>query len=167
MTERIPLLFDFGSVFALISLDVSDIEAEEDSDIDSLKNFNVGIQIYLTFEGEYKEFTVIRVNLSIIKNDSEEHLYNKDDFYFKPNNARYNNIIWINYIYNYCAFHLKSKAINNFFLKTMFRPMKKVYKEEKTRYQIFTIRIAMYRTFILSFKYPPIYIKKETILKRC
>jgi len=44
--------------------------------------------------------------------------------------------------------------------------MKKVYWKEETKYWIFIIRIAIYRTFILSFKYPSIYIKKEVILKR-
>jgi len=37
------LSFDFGNVFISIPLDVSDIEAEEDSDINSLKNFNIDI----------------------------------------------------------------------------------------------------------------------------
>jgi len=37
------LSFDFGSVFISIPLDISDIEAEEDSDIDGLKNLNVDV----------------------------------------------------------------------------------------------------------------------------
>ncbi len=49
--------------------------------------------MYLAFEGEYKEFTVIRVNLSIVKNNSEEYLYNKDDLYLEPNNTGYDDII--------------------------------------------------------------------------
>ncbi len=49
--------------------------------------------MHLIFKEEYKEFTVIRVNLNIIKNDSEEHLYNEDDLYLKPNNIGYNDII--------------------------------------------------------------------------
>ncbi len=43
--------------------------------------------------------------------------------------------------------------------------MKKVYRKEKTRHWIFIIRTAIYKTFILSFEYLPIYIKKEAILK--
>ncbi len=45
------------------------------------------------FEREYKEFIIIRVNLSIIKNDNEEYLYNEDDLYLKSNNTGYNDII--------------------------------------------------------------------------
>ncbi len=45
------------------------------------------------FEREYEEFTIIRVNLNIVKNDSEEHPYNEDDLYLKLNNAGYNDII--------------------------------------------------------------------------
>jgi len=44
--------------------------------------------------------------------------------------------------------------------------MKKAYKEEKMRYWIFTIRITMYKIFILSFEHPPMYIKEEAILER-
>ncbi len=47
----------------------------------------------MAFEGEYKEFIVIEVNLNIVKNNGEEHPYNEDDLYLKPNNVRYNNII--------------------------------------------------------------------------
>jgi len=44
-------------------------------------------------EGEYEEFTVIDVNLNIIKNDGEEYLYEEDDLYLEPNNVRHYNII--------------------------------------------------------------------------
>ena len=73
----------------------------------------------------------------------------------------------MNCIYDYYIFYLKSKAIYNFFFKTIFKLIKKMYKEEKIRYWIFIIKITIYKTFILSFKHPPIYIKDETILKRC
>jgi len=43
----------------------------------------------LIFEKEYKEFTVIEVNLSIVKRDNEEYLYDEDDLYFEPNNVGY------------------------------------------------------------------------------
>ena len=43
--------------------------------------------------------------------------------------------------------------------------MKKVYKKKK-RYWIFTIRIAMYKTFIPSFKHLLIYIKERAILEK-
>ncbi len=33
------------------------------------------------------------VNLSIIKNNNKEHLYNEDNPYFEPNNAGYYGII--------------------------------------------------------------------------
>ncbi len=49
--------------------------------------------MYLAFKKEHKEFTVIKVNFNIVKNDSEKHLYNKDDLYLKSNNTGYNNII--------------------------------------------------------------------------
>ncbi len=42
-----------------------------------------------------------------------------------------------------------------------------MYREEKTRYWILTIKTTIYRTFILSSKHLSIYIKKETILKGC
>ena len=48
---------------------------------------------YLTFEKKHEEFTVIKVNLNIIRKDDEEYLYNEDDPYSEPNNARYHNII--------------------------------------------------------------------------
>ncbi len=72
----------------------------------------------------------------------------------------------MNCIYNYCTFHLKFKTINNFFFKAMFKLIKKAYTEEKTRYWIFTIRTAIYRTFILLLEYPSIYIKDRAILKK-
>ncbi len=49
--------------------------------------------MYLTSKEKYKEFTIIKVNLNIIRNNSEEHLYNKDNFYLEPNNVEYNDII--------------------------------------------------------------------------
>ena len=88
-----PFSINFGNVFITISLNILDIEAKENLDIDKSENFNVNVQIYLVFEREYKEFTVIKVNLNIIKNDSKKHLYNKDDPYLEPNNVGYNNII--------------------------------------------------------------------------
>jgi len=90
--------------------------------------------MYLTFKKEYKEFIVIKVNFNIVRNNGEEHLYNKNDFYFESNNVGYNDIIWMNYIYDYCTFHLGFKAIYNFFSKVIFRSIKKIYKEEKTKY---------------------------------
>ncbi len=109
------LSFDFGNAFISIFLNASDIEIEEESDIDESINFNVDIQIYLVSEGKHKEFTVIRVNFNIIRNDNEEYPYNKDDLYFESNNAGYNGIIWMNCIYNYYVFHLESKTTYNFF----------------------------------------------------
>ncbi len=86
------------------------------------------------FKREHEEFTVIEVNLNIVKKDGEEHLYDEDDLYLKSNNAGYHSIIWINCIYNYCRFYLEFKTINNFFFKAMSKSIKKVYKEEETRY---------------------------------
>ncbi len=43
MIEQILFSIDFKNVFILISLNVSDIELKEDSDIDELKNFNIDI----------------------------------------------------------------------------------------------------------------------------
>jgi len=37
------LPFDFGNAFVLIPLDISDIETEEESNIDKSKNFNINI----------------------------------------------------------------------------------------------------------------------------
>ncbi len=121
--------------------------------------------MHLTFKREYNKFIVIKVNFSIVKNNGEEYLYNENNLYFEFNNAGYNGIIQMNYIYNYYIFYLKFKTINNFFFKIMFRFIKKIYKEEETRYWIFTIKTMIYRTFILSFKYPSIYIKEKVILE--
>ncbi len=71
----------------------------------------------------------------------------------------------MNYIYNYCTFYLGFKAINNFFLKTMFKFIRKVYKEKEMRHWIFIIKTTIYKTFISSFEYPSIYIKKKIILE--
>ncbi len=73
----------------------------------------------------------------------------------------------MNYIYNYCILYLKPKTTYNFFSKAIFKPIRKTYKEEETRHLILTIRIAIYGTFTLLLKYPPIYIKKEATLERC
>jgi len=73
----------------------------------------------------------------------------------------------MNCIYNYYTFYLGFKIIYNFFLRAIFRFIKKVYKEEKTRYWIFTTRTIIYGTFTLSFEHPPIYIKEGVILKGC
>ncbi len=71
----------------------------------------------------------------------------------------------MNYIYDYYILYLGLKATNNFFPRTMFRFIKKTYKEEKTKHWIFTIKTAIYKTFIPSFEYPPIYVKKGTTLE--
>ena len=160
------LSIDFENIFILISLNILNIELEKNSDINKSKNFNINIQIYLVFKKEYEEFTVIRVNFNIVKRNDEKHPYNENDLYLESNNTGYNNIIQMNYIYNYYIFYLESKAINNFFFKAMFIFIKKVYREEEIRHQIFIIRIAIYRTFISLFKYLSIYIKERVILKR-
>ncbi len=87
------LFINFENAFVLISLNISNIELEEDSDINESENFNVSIKIYLAFEREYKEFIVIRVNFNIIKKNDEKYPYDKDDLYLKPNNIGYYNII--------------------------------------------------------------------------
>ncbi len=87
------LSFDSKNVFISIFLNVFDIKAKKDSNIDKLKNFNINIQIYLAFKKEYEEFIVIRINFSIVKNNNEEHFYNEDDLYLEPNNIGYNDII--------------------------------------------------------------------------
>ena len=153
---------DFKNIFTLIPLNISIIEPEEDLNIDESEEFNIDVQIYLISEGEYKEFIVMDINLSIIRNDNEKHPYKKDDPYFEPNNVRYHSIIQINCIYNYYIFYLGSKAINNFFSKAIFKPIKKAYRKEETRHWIFTIRTMIYRTFIPLSKHPPIYIKKRS-----
>ena len=66
-----------------------DIELKEDLNIDKLENFNIGIQTYLSLEREHEEFTIIKVNLNIIKNDDKEHSYDKDNFYFESNNVKH------------------------------------------------------------------------------
>jgi len=43
MTERILLPFDFGNAFISILLNISDIEAKEESNIDDSENFNTDI----------------------------------------------------------------------------------------------------------------------------
>ncbi len=60
---------------------------------------------------------------------------------------------------------MKLKTIYNFFLKVIFRPMKKVYREEETKYWIFITKTTIYRTFISSFEYFLIYIKEEVIFE--
>ncbi len=157
---------DFGNVFILISLNVSNIELEEDLDIDESEEFNIGVQTYLIFKREYEEFTVMGVNLSTAKNNDEEYLHDEDDPYLEPNNIRHYDIVQINCIYDYCVFYLEFKAINNFFSRAIFRLIKKIYIEKETRYQIFTIRTAIYRTFIPSSKHLLIYVKEGAILKR-
>ncbi len=49
--------------------------------------------MYLTFEREYKEFIVIRVNLNITRRDNEEYPYDEDDLYLEFNNVEHYNII--------------------------------------------------------------------------
>ncbi len=121
--------------------------------------------MYLASEGEHEEFIVININLNTIRNDSEEHLHKENDLYLEPNNIGYYNIIWMNCIYNYCAFHLRPKTTNNFFSKTIFKPMKKMYTFEETEHWILTARTTIYGTFIPSPKHPPIYTKEGAILK--
>ena len=43
MIERISFFIDFKSIFILKSLNISDIELEEDSNIDESENFNIGV----------------------------------------------------------------------------------------------------------------------------
>ena len=158
---------DFGNAFIPVFLNVLDIELEEDSDIDESEEFNAGVQIHLASAGEYKEFIVMDINLSTIRNDGEEHPYKEDDLYLELNNVGYYSIIQINCIYNYYAFYLGFKTTNNFFPKTMFRFIKRAYTFEKTEYQILITRTAMYRTFILSPEHPPIYMKERAMLEGC
>ncbi len=93
MVERTLLSIDFGNVFILIPLNISDIELKKDLNTDESENFNTSVWIYLVSEREYKEFTVIRVNFNIVKGDNEEHLYNENDFYLEFNNTGHYNII--------------------------------------------------------------------------
>ena len=71
----------------------------------------------------------------------------------------------MNYIYNYYALHLKSKATNNFFFKTIYKPINKTYREEEIKYWILITKTTIYRTFIPSFEYLLIYIKEKTTLE--
>ncbi len=166
MIKRIISSIDFRNVFTSIFLNILDIELEKETNIDESKEFNADVWIYLASEGKYKEFIVISINLSTAKNDKEKHSYNEDNPYFEFNNVKYYSIIWINYIYDYCIFHLRLKTINNFFFKIIFKPMKKVYTFEKTEHWIFTTKTTIYRTFVLLLEYLPIYIKERTILDR-
>jgi len=43
MAEQIPFSINFKNTFISISLNILDIELEEDLDMDELKNFNVDI----------------------------------------------------------------------------------------------------------------------------
>jgi len=43
MIKQMLFLFNFEDIFVLIFLNISNIEVEEDLDIDELKNFNVSI----------------------------------------------------------------------------------------------------------------------------
>ncbi len=45
------------------------------------------------FKREYKEFTVIKINLNTVKKDNEEYPYNENNLYLKLNNIGYHNII--------------------------------------------------------------------------
>ena len=45
------------------------------------------------FKREYKEFTVIKVNLNITRKNDKEYPYNEDNLYFEFNNVGYNSII--------------------------------------------------------------------------
>ena len=49
--------------------------------------------MYLVFEREYEEFIVIGINLSIVKRDNEEYLYNKNNPYLEPNNVGHHSIV--------------------------------------------------------------------------
>ncbi len=118
------------------------------------------------FKREHEEFIMIDVNFNIVKNDDKEYLYKEDDLYLEPNNVGYYSIIWMNYIYNYCVFHLRFKATNNFFFKVIFKLIKRIYTFEEIEHWICTIKTAIYRTFTLSFEYSLIYIKEEAMLER-
>ncbi len=43
MIKQILLFINFGNIFVSIPLNISDIEIEEDSDINELENFNIDI----------------------------------------------------------------------------------------------------------------------------
>ncbi len=49
--------------------------------------------MHLTSKKKHKEFTIIKVNLNIIKNNGEEYSYDKDNLYLKSNNIGYDDII--------------------------------------------------------------------------
>ncbi len=87
------LSINFRKTFILIPLNISDIELKEDLNIDKSENFNVDIQMYLTFKKEYKEFIIIKVNFNIVKKDNKEYSYNEDNLYLEFNNVKYYNII--------------------------------------------------------------------------
>jgi hypothetical protein len=118
-------------------------------------------------EGEYKEFIVGGVNLNTVRNDDEERPYKEDDPYFEPNNAGYYGIVWMNYIYNYCAIYLGPKATNNFFPRPTSRSLQKAYKEDEIKHWILASRIATYTIFILSLEYLSICLKKGATLEEC
>ncbi len=71
----------------------------------------------------------------------------------------------MNCIYNYYILHLRFKTTNNFFFKTIFKFIKKVYREEETRYWILTTRTTIYKTFTLLLEHLLIYIKEGAILE--
>ncbi len=83
---------------------------------------------------KHKEFTVIKINFNIVRRNDKEYFYNEDDLYLEFNNVGFNDIIQINCIYHYYTFYLKSKTINNFFSRAIFRSIKKTYREKETRY---------------------------------
>ncbi len=93
MIEQMLFFIDFKNVFILIFLNVLDIELKEDSDTDELKEFNINVQTYLVFKGEHEEFTVIKINFNIAKNNREEYPYDEDDLYLESNNVGYHSII--------------------------------------------------------------------------
>ncbi len=126
-----PLFINFENTLTSISLNVSNIKLKEDSNINKSKNFNIKIQIYLILERKHKEFIIIEINLNTTKKNDEKHPYNKDHPYLEPNNVKHYRI---NYIYNYYALYLRLKTTNNFFLRTMFRSIRKTYREEETRH---------------------------------
>ncbi len=43
MTKRLSLFFNFKNILISIFLNISNIEAEEELDMDKLKNFNIDI----------------------------------------------------------------------------------------------------------------------------
>ncbi len=71
----------------------------------------------------------------------------------------------MNCFYDYYIIYLKLKATNNFFSRFIIRLLKKVYKEDKTRYWILVKQTTIHRTFTLIPEHPPMYIKEEAILE--